>query len=403
MEDKDLFDQLKRGPLIRNGFDEELRRRINENLDKPNRRAIRPLLVRWGAVSTSFLLIVAVVIGLWSWKTFTGDNASKETLSTEQASASQQASPDREINPIPHSAVVIGLRADKDQSGMSSSSYRTIMVAPEREKLTFIRSGQGIWMPYKTNFWKIDAVPDAQGKGNETLEALKSGVRKEKIKVANEPTLARTNEKLLYAGNQFVSVLQNSNVNEDGVPVEQSDVWINEVSNLAPEARGNQANALKAGNFTLAQALGANAAEPPNVDQWVIARDAGNWVAKQPAGNNGLTTVRDIQSWPALSVQLTKAIVKDDPLALSWDEVRSLEPRAIDAYTSQDEDIAVIVTDSSIKLIPYQLPEEEMKDSTVTVSLRANESVVMVQWATQEKYVESWKLLFDKWFEASAE
>jgi hypothetical protein len=402
VDDKDLFDQLKRGPLIRNGFDEELRRRINDNLDKPKRRTIRPLLVRWGAVSTSFLLIVAVVIGMWSWKSLTGDTAQKDALSTEQASASQQASPEREINPIPHSAVVIGLRADTDQSGMSSSSYRTIIVAPEQEKLTFIRSGQGIWMPYKTNFWKIDAVQDSLGKGTETLEALKSGVRKEKIKVANEPTLARTTEKLLYAGNQFVSILQNSNVNEKGVPVEQSNVWINEVSNLAPDVRANQANALKMGNFSLAQALGTDTVDT-NIDQWVIARDSGNWIAKQSANNKGLTTVQDIQSWPALSVQLTKAIVKDDPLAMSWEEVRNLEPRAVDAYTSQDEDIAVIVTDSSLKLIPYQLPEEQMKDSTVTVSLRANESVVMVQWATQEKYVESWKQLFDKWFEASAE
>ncbi|WP_239614236.1 hypothetical protein [Cohnella mopanensis] len=401
MDDKDLFDQLKRGPLIRNGFDENLRRRINENLDKPKRKTMSPLFIRWGTLSASFLLILAVAVGLWSWKSFTGDANKMEALSTEQASASQPASPEREINPIPHSAVVIGLRLDNDQSGTSSSTYRTILVAPENDKLTFFRSGEGIWMPYKTNFWKIEAVPDARGKGDQTLEALKSGIRKLESSVTVAPVQLRRTEKLLYAGNKYVSILQTTNVNEEGQPVERSEAWVNEVSNLAPEVRVDDVNALKDGNYSLAQALGTNTAEE-DVNQWVIARDTGNWVAKQSVSVSRPTTLQDLHDWPTLSVQLTKAIVKDDPIALSWDEIRRLEPQAMDAYTSQDEDVAIIVTDNSLKLIPYRLSDAEMREQTVTLPIQANESVVMVQWATQEKYVENWKQLFSKWFAASA-
>ena len=166
MDDKDLFEQLKRGPLARNGFDDNLRRRINDNLEKPSRRTIRPWFTRVGTLSAAFVLLVAVV-GLLNWKGLTGESSQKLTLPTDQASASAQASDDRELNPIPHSAVVIGLRTDEAQG--TSSQYRTIVVAPENEELSFVRSGSGIWMPYLSNLLKIDAVPDSSGKANQQL------------------------------------------------------------------------------------------------------------------------------------------------------------------------------------------------------------------------------------------
>ncbi|QJD82463.1 hypothetical protein [Cohnella herbarum] len=398
MDDKDLFEQLKRGPLTRNGFDDNLRRRINDNLDKPSRRTIRPWYTRMGAISAAFVLLVAVV-GLLNWKSLSGDSSQKLTLPTDQASASAQASKDRDINPVPHSAVVIGLRTDEAQG--TSSEYRTIFVAPENNELSFVKSGSGIWMPYKSNFWKIDAVPDSMGNGTQLLVALKSGVEKK----VNQPFVAKPmsqSEKLLYAGNEFVSIMQTTNLKDKGNTVDRSEVWVNQVTNLAPAVRYENNNALAEGNFTLARALGTNESEL-QIDQWAIAREPGSWVAKQPGSTSLLTNETEIASWPNVSVQLSKAIVKDDPLALTWDEVKSLESQAVDAFTSQDEDIAIIVTDNELKLIPYQLPQTERTEKTVTLSLKPNESIVMVQWATQEKYVENWKLLFSKWFATSAE
>jgi len=394
MDDKDLFEQLERGPLIRNGFDETLRRRINESLDKPKQKSGLPWFVRWRSLSAAFLVIVAVIIGLWSWRGSNLAESDKLSLPTEQASASLQVTDKRDINPIPHSAVVIGLREDHNQA---SSSYRTILVAPVNEELQVIGSGTGIWMPYKTNFWRIDVVSDKYNDGNQLLRASRAAQQKQVIGQAEEQLPFNRTEKLLYAGNRFVSIMQSTNVNENGIQVDHSQVWVNELPTLAE--RGDNQNALEDGHFTLSKALNTEDAAT-DIDQWVITRESGKWVAKQPVKALSNTSIPEIQSWPTVIANLTKDIVKDDPLALSWAEVQQLEPTAIDAYTSQDEDVAVIVTNNNIQLIPYQLPEEERQP--VTVNISPNETVVMVQWATQEKYVDTWKLWFSKWFAASA-
>lgn len=115
MDDKDLFEQLARGPLKHNGFDDNLRRKINDQLDSPHRSLRRPWFVRWGAISASFLLVVAVVVAIWSWESFSPEESDKLSIPSEQASTSAQASEELKINPIPHSAVVIGLRTDYNQ------------------------------------------------------------------------------------------------------------------------------------------------------------------------------------------------------------------------------------------------------------------------------------------------
>jgi hypothetical protein len=397
MEDKELFEQLARGPLTRNGFNESLRRKINESIDMPKRKSSRPWFIRWRALSASLLLIVVVAVGFTSWRSLNHSHSNKQSLLNEQATASSQVTNEKEINPIPHSAVVIGLRDDSVEDG--PSTYRTILVAPQDGRIANMGSGTGIYMPYKTNFWKIDTVQDALGKGLQTIVASRAGQKWPETNGSEKISPLRRSEKLLYAGNQFVSILQTTNVNETGDSVDQSQVWINEVVALDPLERAKNVNALEETHFPLAKALDTYGAEA-GIDQWVITREASKWIAKKPIIASSLTNVSEIRSWPTIPVQLTENIVKDAPLAISWDEVQKLEPTAKDAFTSQDEDILAIVTDNSIKLYPYRLPEAEMK--AITIPISTNESVVMVQWATRQVYVENWIKMFSKWFPASA-
>ncbi|MFC5467721.1 hypothetical protein ACFPPD_03255 [Cohnella suwonensis] len=392
MEDKDLFEQLARGPLNRNGFDESLKRRINDSLERPGRARgpSRPWLLRWPALSFSLLLVLGIGAGVWSLSAGTGqrDNLSK---TTEQPVSSSAASGVGPVDPTPHSAVVIGLRQDGD-SPDSASTYRTIIVAPENDKLTYVRSGDGIWMPYKSNFWKIEYRNASAANAGQSLIALKSGESSAEKPAADatatDGAVAGRTEKLLYAGNRFVSILQTDG---DG----RTRALVNQVTELDPKVRAADPETLVNTRYTFAAALG-DAAAGQDADEWAIAREDAKWVAKKPSGDGGSAT----SDWTTIDADLTADVVKDLPLAISWEDVLKLDRSAIDAYTSQDGDMAVVVSAERIQVIPYLLPQADRQP--VEFELRPNESVVMVQWATQAKYVDNWKQMFGKWFAASA-
>jgi hypothetical protein len=398
MDDKELFEQLARGPLARNGFDESLRRKINERLDNPKRRINRFWFLRWNRASMALLLLIVVVVGLWSWRNFdmTGSRNQKSAIDK----ASMQTKPASDLgngNVKPHSAVVIGLR--EDVPGSPSSTYRTILVAPQENQLAVIGSGPGIWMPYKTKFWKIDAVPDPLGKGLQTLEASPADSKtQDSIPVEKSNPLRRT-EKLLYAGHIFVSILQTTNVNQEGVAVDQSQAWVSEVANLNPSVRVKSINALEDGHLPLAKALVTGPATV-DIDQWAIARDSAAWVVKKQIGSSIVASASEIGDWPTVSAQLSTDVVRDDPLALSWEDIKSLVPTATDAFTSQAKDVVAIVSPGSIELYPYRIAKADMKP--LSVSIHSNESVVMVQWATEQKYIDNWIRMLSPWFSTPA-
>lgn len=397
-DDKELFEQLARGPLARKGFDESLRRKINERLDTPKRRTNRVWFLRLNRTSMALLLIIVVAVGLWSWRSF--DSAGSDNQASTINKAIAQAEPTSDLgngNLNPHSAVVIGLR--EDIKGSTSSTYRTILVAPRENKLTVIGSGPGIWMPYKTNFWRIDAVPDSLGKGLQTLVASPAGRKTRDDMIAEKPSPMRRTEKLLYAGNRYVSILQTTNVSQEGIAVDQSQAWVNEVVNLDTSARVNSVNALEEGHLPLSKALETDMASA-EVDQWAIVRESTAWVAKKPTNASIVENVSDVGYWPTVSEELTKEVIKDDPLALAWDDIKSLVPTATDAFTSQDKDVVAILLPGSIKLYPYRLVEAEMRP--LSLSINSGESIVMVQWATEQKYVDNWIRMLSPWFSTPA-
>ncbi|MFC4302885.1 hypothetical protein [Cohnella boryungensis] len=398
MDDKELFEQLRSGPLPRTGFDEELRRRINSNLDNPRRGQKKAPFLRMGILGASFLILAVLAVGLWRWEGIRSGQEQRLSLPTESALSSGTNANDEVIDPVPHSAVVIGLR--KDETDSLRSSYRTIVVAPEDNRLQVVGSGTGIWMPYGINFWQIEAIDDEFGNGGQRLIANKEG-KSSGISAGRTKAEASTRtEKLLYAGDHYVSILETTQVNEKGVSRYKSRVHVNLLTTLTAKNRAANVEALELENIPLYKALSSN--DPmANVDQWAVAREGNAWVAKQFVPSTDLIQVTDVRKWPNAQVHLEQTdVVKEPVLPIAWDDVLRLEPTAVDAFASPDQDVAIFVTPDRLQVVPYQLPEDERE--AVSVDLQSGESVVMVQWAIQQKYVDNWKKMFGEWFSLPA-
>ncbi len=83
-----------------------------------------------------------------------------------------------------------------------------------------------------------------------------------------------------------------------------------------------------------------------------------------------------------------------DALLVPWTNIKDVVPRAIDAYTSPNKDIALIFTKDELLIYDIhgndleRLPKER-------IDLKNGETVIMAEWATGQ-YVESWKDIFQK-------
>jgi hypothetical protein len=400
MDDKELFEQLARGPLTRSGFDDSLREKIHKRIDNPKRKSVRLWHWNWRKTSSAFLLLFVILFGVWTWDPFSFKESDENELlqMSEQTSSLTVQSANRELqNETPRSGILIGLRKDitAPSGATTSSTYRTILVIPQDKGLVIAASGPGIYMPYNKTFWKIDEVPDALGKGLQRIEASPAGKLVEDVPSETPPSSLRRSERLLFAGNRFVSIEQNTMVTEAGESVKQTDVWVNNVEQLLPTVRNKNNHTLYDLHYTLAAALGLDQ-NSSDIEEWTIDRVPGKWVAKQPSQASGILNTMSDLDLQQVDVPLTEYVLSHDTLALGWDEIHAIEPSATDAFTSPTEDILAVVVDKGIEVYPYKMTDEWMKPLQIQTDY--NEKIIMVQWA-MNSYIDSWTKQLNKWIQ----
>lgn len=401
MDDKELQEQLVRGPLTRNGFDDSLRKKIHDRIDNPRRRTNRFWSIPASMTSIAISAVLIIILGVWTWNGFNKGNLLKDVQSTNQTSkAVQQSTVPTEEDQTLNSAMLIGLRNDLAGSdkGGPGSTYRTVLVVPQDNELTIAAEGSGIYMPFEQNFWKISAVIDTKARDIQILAAapVKDNQEAEADPLEQISTSLRISEKLLFAGNRYVSIQQTITMSEEGAPVNESSLWVNEVEQLN---RRDSPSILEKQHYTLAEVLEQETAGT-DIHEWAITRAQGKWVAKQPSEAARLKVAASVNDLQPISIPLTsKATGVPDTLALEWKDILELEPNARDAFTSSTNDILAVVVENSIDLYPYKLPAEQMKP--LTIETAPNESIVMVQWA-QGGFIENWKKQLSKWIPPTA-
>jgi hypothetical protein len=400
MDDKELLEQLARGPLTRNGFDEALRRKIHDRIDNPKRRSVRFWNRPWARASFALTLMLIVGLGLWSWQISPLSEANQaDQLSTQSTHTTGEASASIAANTELRSAMLIGLRTDQAAvDGYSRSSYRTILVTPEDKQLTVVADGPGLYMPFGQKFWKVDAVTDQVNKGVQTLVSAPADQAGEFILRSESTSTPPLTEKLLFAGNRFVSIMQMTTAQTEGRTISASHLWVNEVSDLTLAKREGNSNVLKELHYTFHDSMGLENPKQP-IEEWVITRDRGVWIAQQPSEPIENRKEVSMSSLLQIPTPLTEMATGPDLLTLPWEEITAIEQNAKDAYTSPAEDIVAIVVDGGIHLYPYKLLEEDGKP--LKLETAANETIVMVHWALNG-YVASWKKQLSGWIPPTA-
>ena len=129
-----------------------------------------------------------------------------------------------------------------------------------------------------------------------------------------------------------------------------------------------------------------------NEESFGLARRNGYWIMKGRINyqSEGEEFYKDynIKTIPP------KELVNYDELAIPWNVIKSKVPEAIDAYTSPNEDIIIIVTRNN--LLIYSINNHEISQKELgRIKIDNSETIVMAEWATG-RYTMLWEEEFLK-------
>ncbi|ALS25336.1 MULTISPECIES: hypothetical protein [Paenibacillus] len=415
--DNELKIKLAEGPLGREGFTDGLRQRIEARIEE---EGSRPKPRKTGFVAACALLAVTVMLLFVDGERLSSllrINQSTYDEHSQHAAAPVKESWEASIR----SALLLGLRTDLPAAGSQGeySTYRTVLIAPEHNRLQKTAEGAGILMPYKMDFWKIGGQRIAnEEKEAWTITASKAAANPafedEQVSALVSAKPVKLSEKLLFAGNRYITVAQTVQSRDpaSGKAVQYEYVWVKELLQIAPTRKEISLTPLEEPHVSLRGLLAAYA-EPiiqelkPRLpvqpgesgraagavdlsgESWTIVRKQGRWIAQ--LADYGSAENLDGKIGYRLKdvpMELPASVVSHDELAVSWSEIKRLQPSAVDVFTSPKHDFVAVVTDRNIIIYPYI--DQLIPSQLMTIPLQPNESVVMAQWAT-DRYVESWK------------
>ncbi|NOU91747.1 hypothetical protein GC093_00640 [Paenibacillus sp. LMG 31456] len=411
----ELLKGLADGPLTQHGFSDKLKKRIGANVEiqVDKQKKWMPWI---GGICTSLVLAALFLTVDWqgSVSQDTAGVPGGETILRE-VPASTVLSNDNDIFRV-HSAMLIGLRKDHLPAGDNPeySTYRTLLLAEDQGKLSKVAEGDGILMPYKTDFTKI--TPQSQVSSNEEYRMLKSSltsdVNKSMALTLKPAKPLRFSEKLLFAGNRYLSISQTSRQKQQGKEVQSEYVWVKDLQDLSqtkPQSALAPArdphvslsklyadpvqSSWKTDNNIDTQVLDSTAlsARPliEDGESWAIVRNQGEWVPKLASYSSSVEQGVNQYQLREVPLKLPTSVVSYDRLTVEWKDILKVHPDAKDAFSSPNDEMVGVVSDREI--VVYPLEGQLIPMPLLSVSLTPDESVVMIQWAVDEPFIEAWK------------
>jgi len=309
------------------------------------------------------------------------------------------------------SGVLVGLKIPKgsgsnDDAGKAGFMYQTLWLALDNKKLHPVLIGNNIFFPRSSGFWELQIRQEQEGSNLEnTLSAHDVST---KVKV-QEPQLrnitisrgevkTEASQKIIdYVGNDFVAV-----VNDDGgnhlqvLPVDKisalegiklSDLLGNNGLATFSNARAQARRSLNNNN-------NITSIDDEGFEQnFGLTRKNGHWYLRGRI-NYYVQDAND-PSYLDFKVNLVPPakLIFYDTLCLSWQSIKDRVPDAVDAFTSPNRDMALVITKTKLQV--YSISAGQLgSEPLAKIDLQTGASVIMAEWATGS-YVDNWEKAFN--------
>lgn len=305
-----------------------------------------------------------------------------------------------EENDILRSGILIGLKSldlDNKEDNIEKWNYRTILIRGYNKEIVGLYEMEDILLPRKTGFWKVGVNREkVDGKINDYIVAYPqkktADLKKEEVKKEEgqegENKLERENtlKNILYIGNDYISLEKVHYLNKGerllelypidylnkGMPMKISDIS-GQIGEEAFLEGANKELQLKDGKYK-----DSSIDLHPNEESFGLFRRNGYWIFK-----GRLNFIEDTKySYKNFNIKAIppKEVVHYDELSIPWNAIKAKVPEAVDAFTSPNEDIIIILTYNNI--LVYLIDEGDIADiPSAKIKLKSAEKIIMAEWA----------------------
>lgn len=309
----------------------------------------------------------------------------------------------------PSSGVLLGIRYNKAEGAYG---YKTLWIASKNFVLYPVLETDNIFLPRMNGFWKLE---HQRVRDNNRVEDIIRVCSPSQLK-KNEPGEFKIDvnrwgnregtveKKILYIGNDYISmeVTGKGGYTNNSGKWEESQFQVKPVDNISGDRNVKMSdlegiNGLKMLEEASGNSVGySDESEGENIsrklldENFYLQRRMGRWVFKgrMSLDKGGRKTATDYN----INIIPPQSLVSFDILCVLWSAIKDRVPDAVDAYTSPNKDMAVIL--SSSRLYIYSIENGELgKKPLAKVRLAEGDSVVMAEWG-MDWYVDKWEEAF---------
>lgn len=315
-----------------------------------------------------------------------------------------------------NSGLLLGIRTPEqiNQKGTDKTLeqyvYKTYWISFSNGNVGSLYQADDIFLPRKDGFWKLGVQ---QILGEEGIEDVLSAKRvfENNKKRSEEPKASKKSLRIetkmrrtiLYVGNDYICTenieeLKKAETNELVEKKVLRTMPVDNMSNIdgikLSDLAGDNGNIAMEGAIT--GLLGSSNSNIKNVveeDQeknFALFRKMGHWFFK---GRMGLETGEPM-SYVDFNINLIPPanMVAYDMLHVPWTNIKDKVPLAVDAYTSPNNDMAIVITRN--KVMVFSINEGNLGEEPVrTFAIPDGSAVIMAEWATGD-YVLNWEKSF---------
>lgn len=324
---------------------------------------------------------------------------------------------------LSQSSILIGLKSIKreNEDNIEDWNYRTLLINMKNKRVMGIYEMEDIFFPRKNGFWKLEVDRE---KDNNLVE---DKIRVYPLKKPSSDTKSRSIKKeglvrvygdqlikpmtikrklehnlkhILYVGNDYISIESVKGLEKgrrvlefypidnlaEGTPIKIGDIaGENGRASFLEEAKkellAREKDLDNIDNYSL-----------PNEESFGLFRRNGHWTYRGRINFSDEVS----HSYKDFNIHAipSKEVVHYDKLNLPWNGIKTKVPEAVDAFTSPNEDIVLIITHSTISI--YSIENGFMGDLPLEkIQLKPTEKVIMLEWGV-DRYGPLWQEEFIK-------